>query len=78
MPEGMAVKVMSPALGKAKFAHRHDRDVAQRGDASDGRARDPSPPVVSVEGRLLGVVSDRDLMKATGWLEPSVLAELEP
>jgi CBS domain-containing protein len=35
-------------------------------------------PVVSPEQRLLGLVSDRELMKATGWLGPSVLAELEP
>lgn len=33
-------------------------------------------PVVEEE-RLLGVLSDRELMKATGWLEPAVMNDLE-
>jgi len=61
-PEPLAVSIDTPLRTAVDMMEEHQvRHLA----------------VTGADARLLGIVSDRDLMKATGWLQPAVMDELE-
>jgi CBS domain-containing protein len=61
-PEPLTVPVDTPLRAAVELMEEHEvRHLA----------------VTGADARLLGIVSDRELMKATGWLQPAVMEELE-